>query len=344
MVTRSTALPPNAAEFVVHEWIGIEQGQLLEFTHSELIGFFRRYASLPDSHPGVLRDAGPLEGFGPTKRDRFIQALDSGTTEQQLAILRGVLQRLPVDPAKGRTHTAADKINSWIYDLEHSLNPANVEVDDSALALPDVARLALEAARRDQGRKEEYLALDRIHTALHAYVKRLAEEIGFDTDTNEKLRDQFGAVRKRHPAFQVEKGDRPAADVLQGLAKAVEGLNAARNKNTLAHPAESLLDEAEARLLCNAGMTLLQYILDRSEAYRLVDLAQPKVKQVADSFRALSDPDELFASFDWPTDTSSNGTTVEDPPWDDPLPFGDPEPAAGLEGDEWESASDLPFE
>ncbi len=322
VVTRSAVLPPNAAEFIVNEWIGVEHGQLLEFTHPELTEFFRRYTELADSHPGVLRNAGPLEGYGPTKRERFILALDSATPKQQLSVLKGLLQRLPVDPGKGRTRSGESKINNWIGELELSLSLGDVEIDGSDLAIPDVARLALEAAIAHQEQGDHHLAMDRVHTALHACVKRLAEECGVDVAKNEKLRDQFGAVRRVHPAFRVEKGDRATADVLQGLAKTIDGLNSARNKNTLVHPNDALLADPEARLFCNAGTTLLQYLMNRTEA------------PVREQEQEWWNPPASSQNDDWAAEDVSLSPDL--PSWDGSDP--------ALDVDEFDWDSDLPLE
>ncbi len=262
----SRKLPPEVVDFVVDSWIGVEQGELLEFTHKSLTEFFRRYCQLPDSHPGVLRETEPLGGYVKTKRERFIDALEGASSSQQATILRGVLKKLPVDLSKNRTQADADnRIRAWINRLEAVSNP--VDVTSVPPSLPEVARKALDAARAHRDRGEFSQATDRIHTALHACAKQLLQEIDIDNGQSKKLVDSFGFIRERHPAFQIAKGDRAAADILKGCARIVAGLNAARNENSLAHPTDALLDDPEARLYCNAGMTLLQYIVDRVKIY-----------------------------------------------------------------------------
>ena len=56
MVTQTSKLPPEAADFVVNGWIGFDGNSLAHFSHRELTEFFRRYTDLPDSHPGVTND------------------------------------------------------------------------------------------------------------------------------------------------------------------------------------------------------------------------------------------------------------------------------------------------
>lgn len=315
MVTQSTVLPPSAAEFVVHEWIGVEQGQLLEFTHSELTAFFRRYTDLPDSHPGVLNDAGPLGGYGTPKRTRLIEALDHGSARQQIAILEGLLQRLPIEPSKGRTPEKADRIRAWISDLRLSLQTGGVDVEYANRPIPEVAREALQAARAHMAQDESRLALDRIHTALHASVRRLAQEIGVDVSKKKGLQEQFAEIRRSHAAFRVPQGERVTASIMRGTSRILEGLNLGRNDYSLAHPTDALLEDPEAKLACNVGMSVLQYILDRVEEHeaRVPALVPetPKTPAGAGS-NALHDP---FASFDWAS-ADSHADAVTDRPFE----------------------------
>ena len=275
MVSQTGKLPPNAADFVVKDWIGFDGNHLAEFTHRELTDFFRRYADLPDSHPGVLNDAGPLDGFGTPKHTRFVEALDYATPRQQAAILAGILQRLPVNPAKLRTQEKADKIRGWIHDLERALRLGDVEVDSSA-SVPGVANEALRAASDHMAQNDHHLALDRLHTALHACVRRLAQDIGVDVSKKRGLQEQFAAVRKSHPAFAVTEGDKATFSILRGVSRVFDALNLGRNDHSLAHPTDALLRDPEARLFCNAGITVLQYILDRLDAHAPESNGQPR--------------------------------------------------------------------
>jgi hypothetical protein len=47
---------------------------------------------------------------------------------------------------------------------------------------------------------------------------------------------------------------------LRALTSILDALNPARNRGSLAHPNEALLDEAEAVLFINAARTTLQYL------------------------------------------------------------------------------------
>lgn len=129
MVRQKGKLPPEAADFVVNDWIGFHGISLAHFTHGELTEFFRRYTDLPDWHPGVTDD-------GTSKHARLKQALDHGSARQQAEILRAILSRLPVAPTANRTQEGADRIHAWIHDLEEAVQGRNVDVDLNTASIP----------------------------------------------------------------------------------------------------------------------------------------------------------------------------------------------------------------
>jgi hypothetical protein len=102
--------------------------------------------------------------------------------------------------------------------------------------------------------------VDRIHTALHGYLKTICREASIGFPENADVTLLFVRIREQHPKFL---GLSPAVDgtnVLRGLGRVVEALNPARNDHSLAHPSEQLLDEPEALLFVNAVKSLLHYL------------------------------------------------------------------------------------
>ena len=71
----------------------------------------------------------------------------------------------------------------------------------------------------------------------------------------------FSQLRQHHSAFQ-DLGPR-AQDItriVRALGSILDVMNPLRNKASLAHPNEQLLDEAEAMLAINSARTILHYI------------------------------------------------------------------------------------
>jgi hypothetical protein len=104
-------------------------------------------------------------------------------------------------------------------------------------------------------------AVDRVHTAIHGYLKLVCERSAITMDKNPSLTQIFKALREEHPRFQTI-GPRPdeVFRALQAISNILDALNTLRNRASVAHPNEQLLGEAEAILVINCGRTLMHYL------------------------------------------------------------------------------------
>ena len=103
--------------------------------------------------------------------------------------------------------------------------------------------------------------LDRVHTALHGYVRAVADESGIAIARDASLTQLFKALQDGHPAFDnlVCRAE-DIKRIIRALATIVDAVNPLRNRASLAHPNEDLLPEAEAMLVINTVRTLLHYL------------------------------------------------------------------------------------
>ena len=122
---------------------------------------------------------------------------------------------------------------------------------------------ALAEVERSLAEGRPATGVDRIHTALHAYLRAVAESAGLAAGVA-GLTDLVRLLRQSHPALQ-PTGPRPAeiTRILNAVATIVDALNPLRNRASLAHPVEDLLPDAEAMLAINATRTLLHYFEKR---------------------------------------------------------------------------------
>lgn len=103
--------------------------------------------------------------------------------------------------------------------------------------------------------------VDRIHTALHGYMRTLCAKVGISVPRDAGVTALFKALRQGHPAF-VQAGPRQADvdKIARALANVVDGLDPLRNHASAAHPNAQFLDEPEAMLVINGVRTLLHYL------------------------------------------------------------------------------------
>lgn len=104
-------------------------------------------------------------------------------------------------------------------------------------------------------------AVDRAHTAFHGYVKDACRRDGVTLTEDASLTDAFSELRKQHPAFSSQgKYPEHVLRILRSLSKIVDAVNFLRNKGSVAHPNETLLEEPEAMLVLNSIRSLLHYL------------------------------------------------------------------------------------
>jgi Abortive infection C-terminus len=102
--------------------------------------------------------------------------------------------------------------------------------------------------------------VDRIHTALHAYLREVCNEASIQFNDNADITALFQLIRQQHPKLQKHPLGVEAQKMLRALATIVDTLNPLRNSKSMAHPSEDLLDEPEAMLAANAVRSLLHYL------------------------------------------------------------------------------------
>jgi hypothetical protein len=103
--------------------------------------------------------------------------------------------------------------------------------------------------------------VDRVHTALHGYLKVVATKAKIEVDEDASITTIFKGIREKHPGFATPSPGRAEVDrVVRAMATIVDALNPLRNRASGAHPNETVLNEPEAMLVINSARTLLHYL------------------------------------------------------------------------------------
>jgi len=232
---------------LVNRYIGVSGGYLGDFSYRTHYEFYREYCDLdidPDAYSG-------------TTRQQFIQILEGPEPVTQAKILTGVLEKYPAGSSTLRTADAYDQIRQMIKRC----------IDSRGVPSPQL-RITSEVVRRAIADAEMLLqgsgalsAVDRVHTALHGYLKISCDDAGIKYGVDPSILDLFKLLRQHHPALQsLGVHQAPIVQVLRSLGSVMDALNPARNRGSVAHPNDDLLDPDEAMLFINAARTVLQYL------------------------------------------------------------------------------------
>lgn len=246
---------------LVEEYIGTDGGYLSGFSYSIHDSFYLKYCDL-DVNVGEYR------ARGLTTRRAFAQILRDQKPRAQAKIIRGVFDMLPPPELE----TAVEEKDFKRFKLYTELMVVAARLDaDGQVETPQIAQTsevvfeALKDAEVLLEKRGPKSAVDRAHTALHGYLKKLCEDRGAALSTDPSLTSVFKVMREKLPEFSATiPHDAEAKRVFGSIASALDSLNTIRNRATMAHPNELLLDAPEAMLFINLSRAVLAYIETRT--------------------------------------------------------------------------------
>lgn len=234
---------------IVYRYIGVSAGYLGSFSYASHAEFYPIDCGL---------DIDPYQYKG-TTRERFITILSNATPDVQAKIIRGVMQRFPLDEqvekAQTRTKALYDELDAMARRLEGVLHIDNPQITSAVVeqAIKDIEILVQSG--------QPISCVDRVHTALHGYLRAICDTANITYQKDDSMARLFKILRQKHPAFD-DLGPRTNEidRVLNSFANILDALNPVRDHASEAHPNEDLLGKNESLLVINVGRTLLHYI------------------------------------------------------------------------------------
>lgn len=239
---------------LVHKYIGVieggpNHGYLADFSYSKVEEFFRSL--------GIDVSQSMLVG---RTRDRFKTITKAQPPAIQADIVEAVLERYKPGSTPERTALASE-VRSWLVALKGST--ATVETPILVYTSEVVGRALADADHliRTSGATS---GVDRIHTALHGFLRQLCVDCGVTLAEDAEAPAIFGELRRSHPAFKdLGPREEDMLVILRSFGKIVDKLGPLRNDFSVVHPNEVLLDEPEARLVIHSTKTILHYLNDK---------------------------------------------------------------------------------
>jgi hypothetical protein len=107
-------------------------------------------------------------------------------------------------------------------------------------------------------------AIDRLHTALHGYLRSVCAEANIHVQNDAAITALFKTLRTQHHSLKnLGHQENEINRILTAFASVVDSLNTIRNHGSIAHPNEELLENDEAELAVNAVRTLFNYLIKK---------------------------------------------------------------------------------
>jgi HEPN domain-containing protein len=249
-------MTPREINRLVVDYVGTtNDGYLKHFSYSKHDSFYHLYCDLDV-------DVSAYRSRGLTTKNGFIQILKDAQPRDQAKIIRGAFAFIPPpenpsndeDQKRLKAYNELLTVASRLEADGHVVVPANITSTETVFeALKDA-----EVLLKNRGAKN---AVDRAHTALHGYLKGACAAKVIIVPSDPSLTTLFKLIREQFPEFKnAVSHDAEVKRLLGSLATALDTLNTIRNRATLAHPNEVLLESEEAMLYINLSRAMLAYV------------------------------------------------------------------------------------
>jgi hypothetical protein len=235
---------------IVNRYIGVSGGYLGDFSYRTHADFYQEFCDL---------DIDPYDYQG-TTRERFIAILKSSPPDVQAKIVRGVLQRFPLD-AEFNPPTRTKELYDELLNAAQRLEGASPVTSPEPRITSAVVERAIGDVETLIQTSGAVSGVDRIHTGLHGYLGAVCDRAGIPYNRDDSMTRLFKLIRQDHPALQnLGARSQDIERVLQSFASIMDALNPIRNTASIAHPNTDLLEKDEAMLVINAARTMLHYL------------------------------------------------------------------------------------
>lgn len=243
-------LKSSEIHWVVSNYIGVSGGYLGDFSYASHREFYANYCDLEVDVDAFAEN---------TTRKKFVAILSASEPRAQAAILIGVARRFPVGSEMQRNATAYQKLMA----LAKRCQQVAVVDSEEPRITSDVVQRALAEATTLLKKHGPTSAIDRLHTALHGYLRTACRTANLDLSdapSGPRIVYYFKVLRQQHPGFEAPMAQQAAMkNILNSAATLLEQLDPIRNRATLAHANEELISHDEALLVINLVRSLMQY-------------------------------------------------------------------------------------
>lgn len=240
---------------LVERYIGTDQGYLNHFSYCSHERFYSVYCGLDIDVVSRRKECG-------TTKRTFVHILQAASPADQAKIIRGVFAFIPPpEVVEGEADQRRLALREELLGVAARLEADRAVTVPPGLGTTETVQQALRDAEVLLAHRGPQYAVDRAHTALHGYLKQVCAERGVAFQPTASVTEIFGSLRREVPAFRdAVSHDAEAKRVVGSLAAALDSLNTIRNRATLAHPNELLLEAPEAMLYLNLARALIAYV------------------------------------------------------------------------------------
>lgn len=235
---------------IVNRYVGVSGGYLGDFSYRTHADFYPEYCG---------EDIDPCKYEG-TTREKFIAILSGTSPQVQAKIVRGVLERFPLD-TQNSPDTRTKQLHDELLEISKRLEASSPVLSPDLRINSAIVERAIGDVEALIQSSDAVSGVDRIHTALHGYLRAACDAENITYAKDDSMTKLFKLLRQHHPALQnLGTRSQDIESILQSSANIMDALNPIRNKASVAHPNDDLLNKEEAMLVINVTRSLLHYL------------------------------------------------------------------------------------
>lgn len=149
----------------------------------------------------------------------------------------------------------------YLTDLNIDVLVEEYEIFDfSVLGLNKTLRQAINDASTLIAQGKYSSSIDRVHTALHGYLRIRLSEIGVKFEESDMMPKLFNLLYKKWEEIENDEINEMMLKALRSASATIDALNDIRNRYSLAHPNSEIVSEDEAKFVLGLAQSIVNYI------------------------------------------------------------------------------------
>lgn len=153
----------------------------------------------------------------------------------------------------------------YLTDLSIDVLPEEYETFDfRELGLNETLRKAVSDASTLMAQGKYSSCIDRVHTALHGYLRVRLDELNIEYKEDDSIMRLFNLLYKKWESLNNDDINDMMLKVLRSTSASLDVLNNIRNRYSLTHPNNTIIEEPEAKFALGIIESIVNYIETRA--------------------------------------------------------------------------------
>jgi HEPN domain-containing protein len=136
----------------------------------------------------------------------------------------------------------------------------NEVIDLSNISISETTKKAIEESTQQMRDGKYNLVIDRVHTALHGYLRYRLDRKGISYQESDTLSQLYNKLHSSLDRLNVSEYNDLVKTIIRSMSGVISSINDLRNRYSLSHPNETIVSEREAKLAIDTLKIITDYL------------------------------------------------------------------------------------